>query len=103
MLSLFICMLVYVSVLVFINSLFALSRSLGNLSSSVSSSYECGFLPMINSRLRYRFVYWSILVHFVLFEQELIIAMILVNGVVTSGTLILAVLLLMLLLLDMLL
>ena len=103
MLSLFVCLLVYVSVLVFINSLFAMSRSLGNLSSSVSSSYECGFLPVINSRLRYRFVYWSILVHFILFEQELVIALILVNGVITSGTIMLVGLLLVLLLIDMLL
>lgn len=102
MLSLFLCLLVYITLLVFINSLFAMSRSLGNLSSSVSSSYECGFLPLVNSRLRYRFVYWSILVHFILFEQELVIAMVLVNGVITSGTVMLVALLLVLLLIDML-
>lgn len=103
MLTLIFCLVVYVGALVFINSLFAMSRSLGNVSNSVSGSYECGFLPVINSRLRYRFVYWSILVHFILFEQELIIAMILVNGVITTGTIALVTLLLILLLIDMLL
>ena len=51
--------------------------------SSISNNFECGFYSIIISSLRYRFNYWLILFHFLISEQELILASLLVYGIQT--------------------
>ena len=54
--------------------------------SSISNNFECGFYSIIISLLRYRFNYWLILFHFLIFEQELILALLLVYGIQTLNS-----------------
>ena len=50
-------------------------RLCGTISSSTSDNFECGFYSILTSSLRYRFNYWMIIIHFLIFEQELILAL----------------------------
>ena len=54
--------------------------------SSISNNFECGFYSIIISSLRYRFNYWLILFHFLIFEQELILALLLIYGISTLNS-----------------
>ena len=54
--------------------------------SSISNNFECGFYSIIISTLRYRFNYWLILFHFLIFEQELILALLLIYGISTLNS-----------------
>ena len=54
--------------------------------SSISNNFECGFYSIIIPSLRYRFNYWLILFHFLIFEQELILALLLVYGIQTLNS-----------------
>ena len=54
--------------------------------SSISNNFECGFYSIIISSLRYRFNYWLILFHFLISEQELILALLLVYGIQTLNS-----------------
>ena len=54
--------------------------------SSISNNFKCGFYSIIISSLRYRFNYWLILFHFLIFEQELILALLLVYGISTLNS-----------------
>lgn len=63
--------------LVLILSLIFSINSCGTISSSTSNNFECGFYSIITSSLRYRFNYWMIIIHFLLFEIELILALLL--------------------------
>lgn len=54
--------------------------------SSISNNFECGFYSIIISSLRYRFNYWLILFHFLIFEQELILALLLIAIFFIIGT-----------------
>ncbi len=54
--------------------------------SSISNNFECGFYSIIISSLRYRFNYWLILFHFLISEQELILALLLVYGISTLNS-----------------
>ena len=54
--------------------------------SSISNNFECGFYSIIISLLRYRFNYWLILFHFLISEQESILAPLLVYGIQTLNS-----------------
>ena len=54
--------------------------------SSISNNFECGFYSIIILLLRYRFNYWLILFHFLIYEQELILALLLVYGIQTLNS-----------------
>ena len=45
--------------------------------SSIGNNFKCGFYSLLITGLRYRFNYWFILFHFLIFEQELILALLL--------------------------
>ena len=54
--------------------------------SSISNNFKCGFYSIIISLLRYRFNYWPILFHFLISEQESILAPLLVYGIQTLNS-----------------
>ena len=56
------------------------------ISLAIVSIVECGFYSIIISSLRYRFNYWLILFHFLISEQELILALLLVYGISTLNS-----------------
>jgi NADH:ubiquinone oxidoreductase subunit 3 (subunit A) len=99
MLILIIGTLIYVILLVVLSSIFSMSI-IGTLSSSSSDNYECGFYSIMSSSLKYRFNYWLIVLHFVLFEQELFIALMIIYGIHSLSSIILILLLLILLFID---
>jgi NADH:ubiquinone oxidoreductase subunit 3 (subunit A) len=45
-----------------------------------SSNFECGFYSNITLTLRYKFNYWMIIIHFMIFEQELLFCFLLLFG-----------------------
>lgn len=61
--------------------------SMSNLPSSVSSNFECGFYPVLSTQLKYRFHYFFVVVHFIIFEQELLICILYIfsNATVISS------------------
>jgi NADH:ubiquinone oxidoreductase subunit 3 (subunit A) len=79
--------------LLIVNMLFSIKSS---ISSNSSINYECGFLPLFSSNLTFKYHYWSSLIHFILYEQELILALLLVFGALSSSNLIVVLLLCML-------
>ena len=56
--------------------------------SSISNNFKCGFYSIIIPSLRYRFNYWLILFHFLIFEQELILVRLifLMNGLLLMSS-----------------
>ena len=54
----------------------------------VSDSYECGYYSIINSSLRFQFNYLFILLHFIVYEQELVLALLLSFSIPTYTSLI---------------
>ena len=54
--------------------------------SSISNNFKCGFYSIIIPSLRYRFNYWLILFHFLIFEQELILALLVIYGIQTLNS-----------------
>ena len=70
---------IYFILLDFLSFIFSITSLCGILSST-SSNFECGFYPILTSYLRYRFNYWLILIHFLISEQELILALLFLFG-----------------------
>jgi NADH:ubiquinone oxidoreductase subunit 3 (subunit A) len=52
-----------------------------NAMAAITEAYECGFYPITIATLRYQFTYWFVILHFILYEQELLIALLLIFGV----------------------
>ena len=65
---------IYFVILYLISCLFSLV-TLSGLLTSTSLNYESGFYPVLHSTIRYRFSYWLITVHFVIFELELLLVL----------------------------
>ncbi len=70
----FVIGMVYFVILYMISCLFSLV-TLSGLLSSTSLNYESGYYPVLSSNIRYRFNYWLITVHFVIFEIELLLVL----------------------------
>ena len=92
-----ICIFVYVFILFCLSLLFSLGSS---SNSTISNNFECGFYSIFTSQLRYRFNYWLILFHFILFEQELIIAFLLLFGIGSVNSMFIVIFLYLLLFID---
>lgn len=58
----------------FLSFIFSI-RLCGTISPPIPSNLKRGFYSILNSSLRYRFNYWMIIIHLIIFEQELIIAL----------------------------
>ena len=69
----------YVIVLLFFSIIFSINLN-GKIDSITNDNFECGFYSIITSLLRYRFNYYLILIHFILFEQELFLLLLLINS-----------------------
>nr|YP_010729727.1 Nad3 [Neorotalia gaimardi]WEF49967.1 Nad3 [Neorotalia gaimardi] len=82
LLSLVLISIIYCSLLFLLSLIPSMNLCLVSFS-SISNNFECGFYSIICSSLRYRFNYWLILFHFLISEQELIIAPLLVYGLQT--------------------
>ena len=77
--------------------------TLSGLLSSTSLNFEGGFYPVLNSVIRYRFNYWMITIHFVLFEIELLLSILYLFSYQTFHSSILLLFLFIMLLIDLLL
>lgn len=67
----------YIILLIIVSMLFSISLC-GIINSCTSDLFECGFYSIILTTIKYKFNYWMICFHFMLFEQELIIALIII-------------------------
>lgn len=92
----------YVVMLLLISSLFSI-RLCGKIDSFTSWNFECGFYSLFTSSVRYRLNYWLIIIHFLIFEQELILAVLLIFGCPSFNYFLKVFLLLVLLFIDLLL
>lgn len=94
-----ICILIYCLILFIISLIFSINLSI-NIFSLISSNFECGFYSIIISSLRYRFNYWLILFHYILFEQELILSLLIIYGIHTLTSNLIIIFLLIFLFID---
>ena len=94
--------LIYLMILYLLSCLFSLV-TLSGLLSSTSTNFEGGFYPVINSLIRYRFNYWLIVIHFVIFEIELLLILLYLFSYQTFNSSILLLVLLVMLYIDLLL
>jgi len=46
----------------------------------IISNFECGFYSILTTEMRWSFNYFLIIIHFLIFEQELILALLLIFG-----------------------
>ena len=78
MIGIVIFSLSFMLILIVLKSIFGVSVLDYGLSSSISSeNFECGFYTVLTSVLRYRVNYYATIIHYIFFEQELIIAFLL--------------------------
>jgi NADH:ubiquinone oxidoreductase subunit 3 (subunit A) len=66
----------------------------------LSDNFECGFYPILMSLLKYKLNYWILTIYFMIFEQELILVLLLTFCIKTFNENIILCLLLGLLFLD---
>lgn len=93
---------IYMFILYIISCIFSLI-TLSGLLSSTSLNFEGGFYPVLNEKIRYRFNYWLITIHFVIFEIELLLILLYLFSYQTFNATILLMSLLILLFFDLLL
>jgi NADH:ubiquinone oxidoreductase subunit 3 (subunit A) len=74
MIGLIIVGTIYFILLDVLSFLFSI-RLCGTMNALTSDNFKCGFYSILTSSLRYRFNYWMIIIHFVIYEQELILAL----------------------------
>lgn len=48
-----------------------------------SDNFECGFYSVVTSSMRYRFNYWMVIFHFIIFELELVVSLFLAFGLLS--------------------
>ena len=72
----------YCFLLLSLSSIFSIGL-FGSIISLTSDNFECGFYPILSSMLKYKINYWMITIHFLIFEQELILVLLLTFGLKT--------------------
>ena len=73
-------MLLFLFIYVFILGIFMIIFMLfllNDKSSVFSENFECGFYPILIQMLKYKFNYWMITIHFLIFELELCLLLLL--------------------------
>ena len=76
---------IIITILITINIIFSIMLC-GKVVASTSENFECGFYSLISSLMRYRYNYWIIIIHFIIFEQELILSLFLIFGIHSFNT-----------------
>lgn len=66
----------------------------------LSDNFECGFYPRLLSMLKYKFNYWILTIYFLIFEQELILILLLTFSISTFNEYLIILFLLGILLLE---
>ena len=79
---LLIVFLLYCYILLSLSSIFSIGL-FGSIISLTSDNFECGFYPILSVMLKYKINYWMITIHFLIFEQELILVLLLTFGLKT--------------------
>ena len=92
---LIILLIIYCLILFSITDIFSLIHFI-----LLSDNFECGFYPRLLSMLKYKFNYWIITIYFIIFEQELILVLLLLFGIKTLNENIILFILLVLLIID---
>jgi len=72
-------LVLYYSVMNSLSFLFSIMAVLGV--TWCSENFECGFYSILTTEMRFSFNYFLIILHFLIFEQELILALLLIFGV----------------------
>ena len=67
-------LIIYSIILFFISCIF----SFNNPYILLSDNFECGFYPILISIMKYKLNYWILTIIFLIFEQELILVLILI-------------------------
>ena len=76
---------IYFIILITFSTIFSISLY-NTISSSTSDNFECGFYSLINSSMKYRFNYWMVIFHFLIFELELLMSLFLIFGLVSFNS-----------------
>ena len=71
--------------LLLLSSIFSISLY-NSVSSSTSDNFECGFYSIVSTSMRYRFNYWMVIFHFLIFELELLMSLFLIFGLVAINS-----------------
>lgn len=77
--------LAYFALLLALSTIFSIGLA-NTISSSTSDNFECGFYSAVTSSMRYRFNYWMVIFHFLVFELELLMSLVLVFGLMSYGS-----------------
>ena len=99
-LMLFFVLVIYSMILFCVTSSFSLFDF--SLIILLSDNFECGFYPILMSMLKYKLNYWILTIYFMIFEQELILVLLLTFCIKTFNENIILCFLLGLLFLDLL-
>ena len=76
---------IYFLVLFTLSTIFSISLY-NTISSSTSDNFECGFYSIVLSLMRYRFNYWMVIFHYLIFELELLMSLFLIFGLVSFNS-----------------
>ena len=80
--ALILLFILYCFLLLSLSSIFSIGL-FGSIISLTSDNFESGFYPILSSMLKYKINYWMITIHFLIFEQELILVLLLTFGLKT--------------------
>ena len=90
----------YSMILFSVTSIFSQNLNFSFIFILLSDNFECGFYPMLLSMLKYKLNYWILTIYFLIFEQELILVLLLTFSMKTLNENIILCFLLGLLFLD---
>lgn len=94
-----ILVMLYLLLLLILLILFSINwGTITNISSSII--FECGFISSLVNYIKYKYNYWLIVFHFILFEQEILLLLFLLFSYIISSLLFINYILLVYLLID---
>ena len=76
---------IYFIILLTLSTIFSISLY-NTISSSTSDNFECGFYSIVTSSMRYRFNYWMVIFHYLIFELELLMSLFIIFGLVSFNS-----------------
>jgi hypothetical protein len=77
--------LIYLILLDFLSFIFSIINY-SNILSLTSENFECGFYPVLNTIIVYRFNYWFVIVYFLIFEQELLLLLLFIFSTISLNS-----------------
>lgn len=81
----FLSSFIYFIILITLSTIFSISLY-NTISSSTTDNFECGFYSILTSSMRYRFNYWMVIFHFLIFELELLMSLFVIFGFVSFNS-----------------